>query len=170
MRALSPGRARSVGARLPTPLDHRCWLCSCFYNNYTLRPRRTRGGGVHSQFGARPISRGDAENAKNLKVQHPWSLPGRRTVLPPLVNAPRGVHSWNGGRTLWVGDGSDVAHPLQDSPSLAGWRGWQAACPFILLQAASLWHAELTLSGCPNTQPAPAWGSSPADRMDAGLC
>ena len=43
---------------------------------------------VHSHFGARPISRGDAENAKNLKVQHPWSLPGRRTVLPPLVNAP----------------------------------------------------------------------------------
>jgi len=53
---------------------------------------------VHSQFGARPISRGDAENAKNLKVQHPWSLPGRRAVLPPLVNAPpkNWVHSQTG--------------------------------------------------------------------------
>ena len=52
---------------------------------------------MHSQFGG-PISRGDAENAKNLKVQHPWSLPGRRTVLPSLVNAP--------GAQLW----GDLAH------------------------------------------------------------
>ena len=81
MRALSPGRARSVGARLPTPLDHRCWLCSCFYNNYTLRPRSARGGCIHG-WGQCPL----------LIPPHAGEgfhiIERRASRLPPLVNAP----------------------------------------------------------------------------------